>query len=595
MMKMKVVWLLVSCLMVLSLVLASCGGEEEEEEEVVIPTEEEVVTPTEEEVVTPEGGENWWDVFGEPQYGGTITLRSSSDVINWDLYSGSNNWAFLHYETLGGYDMTVNRKIENFKGQYIPAEYQIGLLVESWDCPDYQTVIFHVRHGVTWQDKEPMNGRELTAYDIVYHYHRILGIGGGFTEGTPYYTGSVFFKGLISAEATDKWTVVFKWAEPSNMAFASRIDPHFMNAIEPPDAVELWGDLKDWHHAVGTGPWMLTDYVTDSSITYDKNPNYWRNDERYPENNLPYADTLKILIIPDQSTAYAALRTGKIDIISRVNWEQAQQFQKTNPELLQAEIPAGCSSTGWRNDKAPFSDIRVRKALNMSIDRETIAKTYYGGTADPTPYGMSSVPGYYTPFEEWPEELQAEYTYNPEGAKKLLAEAGYPNGFDTHIVVSSTSDLDLIQICQDYFKDIGINMEIRVMEPTVFSSYTRAGKHEQMGPAGGHGSYGPLFVDIGRRLSTNATNLTHNDDPWYDEMMAKYDATLDPEEYRKLHIELDMYCIKQHWSLPICLTYSYIVYQPWLKGYAGENIMWSWGFWYARFWIDSDIKEAMGH
>ena len=73
--------------------------------------------------------------------------------------------------------------------------------------------------------------------------------------------------------------------------------------LENPEAVKKWGNLNDWHHAIGTGPFILKDFVSGSSATLIKNPNYWGYDERYPQNKLPYVDTVKFLIIPDEATA----------------------------------------------------------------------------------------------------------------------------------------------------------------------------------------------------------------------------------------------------------------------------------------------------
>jgi len=93
--------------------------------------------------------------------------------------------------------------------------------------------------------------------------------------------------------------------------------------LENPEAVKMWGDVNDWHHAIGTGPFILKDFVSGSAATLVSNPNYWGYDERYPQNKLPYIDTLKVLIIPDQATALAALRTGKVDVIG---WDFASRY-----------------------------------------------------------------------------------------------------------------------------------------------------------------------------------------------------------------------------------------------------------------------------
>jgi peptide/nickel transport system substrate-binding protein len=594
----KLIWLIMSCLMAFSLVLASCGpAEEEEEEEVVTPPgeEEEVTPPGEEEEVIPPTVGDWWDIFGEPEYGGTITIRSGSDVMNFDRYYREFNLTMFN-ETLACFDWALDRKIFDFKMNCTPVEYHVGALAESWEQPDLQTVIFHIREGIHWQDKPPVNGRELTADDIAYHYHRYLGLGSGFTEGSPYYKSGFYFALIESVTATDKYTLVFKNKVPSLVGLEYLLDPAFYNTLAAPrEVIDKYGDATDWKNAIGTSPWILADYVSGSSLTYVKNPNYWGHDERHPQNQLPYADCLKILIVPDSSTAYAALRTGKIDIMTNVDWEQAKNLAKTNPELVQGTLPTMAADLDIRVDKEPFTDIRVRKALNMAIDRELIAKTFYGGTSGTKAVGLTLVPGHYTPFDEWPKELQEEYSYNPDRAKELLAEAGYPNGFKTNVVCSTGYDLGLLQILQAYFQDINVDMDINVMEPPVFSSFVTAKKHDAMVANAIHGSTEFARVGIQRRLGGHGTNYTENNDPVYDEILDRFNASLDREEAKRLVKEADDYAIRQHWSVVVVPRVTYNIWQPWLKGYSGELMQWNWQYWYSRLWIDQDLKKSMGH
>ena len=116
---------------------------------------------------------------------------------------------------------------------------------------------------------------------------------------------------------------------------------------------------------------------------------------------------------------------------------------------------------------APFNDIRVREAMQMAIDLPTIAKTYYGGTARPCPSTLTSnyMTGWGFPYSQWPQDLKDQYAYNPTAAKQLLAAAGYPNGFNTDVVVDAAADMDLLQIVKSYFAAIGVNMDIRRWTP----------------------------------------------------------------------------------------------------------------------------------
>ena len=128
-----------------------------------------------------------------------------------------------------------------------------------------------------------------------------------------------------------------------------------------------------------------------------------------------------------------------------------------------------------RWDKKPFyPDIRVRQALQMSINRSEIAQTWGGGVSKALPpegnrLCYNCVPGAYTPFDQLPESVQKTYTYNPKKAKQLLADAGYPNGFKTSIVYSSDQDTDLVEIAKSYFSAIGVDMEIKTLRESDLS------------------------------------------------------------------------------------------------------------------------------
>ena len=186
----------------------------------------------------------------------------------------------------------------------------------------------HLRKGIHWQDKPPVNGREFTADDVVYHYHRLYGLDSDLTP-SPDHVSLPEFKQLISVTAADKYTVVFKW-KVSNPEYImqSLLAPHPGQVFEAREAVEKWGDVSDWHHAIGTVPFILQDFVPGSSATVIRNPNYWGWDERYPQNKLPYVDTVKFLIIPDDDEALAAMRAGKVDLISPVSFQFPGQCRK---------------------------------------------------------------------------------------------------------------------------------------------------------------------------------------------------------------------------------------------------------------------------
>ena len=157
----------------------------------------------------------------------------------------------------------------------------------------------------------------------------------------------------------------------------------FVNA---PEAIEQHGDVADWRNLVGTGPFMLTDWVDGSSMTWVKNPDYWGHDEKYPENRLPYVDELVRLIMPDQATRISAMRSGQIDYLAHnsngrfATVDPVDSLQRTNPELrVKAFYFTAGESAAFNVTKPPFDDIRVRHAIQMAVDLDTINTTYYKG------------------------------------------------------------------------------------------------------------------------------------------------------------------------------------------------------------------------
>ena len=618
-MKRGIIWIMLSCLLIVSMLLASCTTSSTSATTIkttipttittpTIPKTTSTVVTTSKTNTTTTG--NWWDKLGVPQYGGEIVLRLNKDITGWDPYQGESplTVSFGWLEQLFTVDWTLDPAVFDYKMSYRSNEYVKGNLVETWEFTDPGTYVLHVRKGIHWQSISPANGRELTADDIAFHFHRLLGIGDGYTTPAPYWGTVAWTKSLISVTATDKSTIVFKW-NTSNQEF---INETFEAAsvgvsIENPDAVKQWGDVNDWHHAIGTGPFILTDFVTSSSATLVKNTNYWGYDERYPQNKLPYVDRIKFLVIPDDATALAAMRTGKIDIMDQMSLNQALSMKKTNPEIMQIAVPIGNGITiDPRNDKAPYSDIRVRKALQLAIDLSTIAKTYYAGTADPSPLPLTSnfMKGWGWPYSQWPQDLKDEYGYNPTAAKKLLADAGFPNGFKTNIVVDNTSDLDLLQVVKSYFSAVGIDMEIRPMDTASFSAFTVTNHKNDALCQRNTGNLGLNvlpFRQLTRLMTGQPSNVGMVSDPVYDALYNKANAATTTDDVKKIVTDANKLVVQQHYEISLLQPNIFNLYQPWLNGYnaqfgvtgsTGPQLLFVFG---ARFWIDQNLKKSLGH
>jgi peptide/nickel transport system substrate-binding protein len=528
-----------------------------------------------------------------------MTIQMSSDIVNFDPQNSFtlNNIFSAWDERLFSDNWTINPSAYDYITQYRPAVYLNGQLAESWEFTDPYTIVFHLRQNVYWQNIAPSYGRQFTSSDVVAKYTRILG---GATVDTAY-------QQIVSVTAIDKYTVAFKWktANPENMTetlgFAGRCD----ECIEDPDAVAAYGNLNNWHNAIGTGPFILTDFVDTSSATLTKNPNYWGYDERYPQNKLPYINTLNILIIPNVQTALAAMRSGKIDEIDKNTLQTAQSMKQSNPDINQIVVPApyGCLSLDMKNDVKPFNDPRVRQAMQMAIDLPTLASTYYGGAIPGVPQAMVStyIPVWSWPYNQWPASLQAQYAYNPTAAKQLLAAAGYPNGFNTDIVVDAPSDMNLMQIVQSYLAAINVNMAINVMDAATWASYVQTGhKEDQMASRSTGGKRGKTvepFSEFTSQLSYNGSDYGDVDDPVFDSLYLQALACTTVPAAVQVVQQANQELAEQQWTVSLLQPPVYDLVQPWLKGYNGEDdaLSGSYGpsflfFYPARFWIDQNLK-----
>ncbi len=538
-----------------------------------------------------------------PEYGGTFTFAHQTlsgifDSVVQGRWASGYHGLVLDKPALADWGRDRDEFALNLPWPTLP--YLRGALVESWEQTDDLTIIFHIRKGVHWHDKEPMSGREFTADDIVFNYHRILGLGSGFTEPTPQRTAQLLPIKVESVRATDKYTVVFKLKEPNIKALQGIVDDE-VAYIHPPEVIKEHGDTTDWRNLVGTGPYELTDYVEGSSITYTKNPDYWGYDEKYPENRLPYFDQIKGLALPEVATMLSALRTRKIDFLSYAirSIDQVESLQRTNPEIQMFTHYTRSNETfGMNVQKPPFGDIRVRKAMQMALDLETANTTFFKGWAEMTPYGQNRGPGLHVPFKEWPEEVKKVFTYDPEGAEALLDEAGLPRGsdgirFKTVMTFNQSYNVAYGELCAAYWRDIGVEVELDVLPGAVQNQRRGDRDYEMMTTEAAF-----LNPPLSQRFYSGFHHNTANpQDPWYD---AAYEALAKAKsfaEFEEMEREMDMYAIEKFWHIWGGMAPQILTSQPWVIGYNGElalgagqyRLSWS------RMWFDSALKEAMGY
>ncbi len=617
-MKNRFIWLSLSLLLVATLLLASCSTSTTSTStsttttktttSTATTTKQPTTTAATTTATTTSVSGNWWDALGIPTYGGTMTFRDPSNVTNWDPATspGTNNITDLFMDHLTGDIWTEDPATFNYQLSWRPPDFVTGHLAASYEYSGPSTFVVHLRHGVHWQNLPPANGRELIASDVVANYQRIYGAGAG--PASPSYASYTQWQKLQSVTADGNYTVIFQWGT-SNTEFINELmmSATTSNSIQCPDAVKQWGNLSDWHHAIGTGAFMVTDFVSGSSVTLTRNDNYFEYDERYPNNQLPYLSEVQVLIMPEDATALAAMRSGKMDIMYGMKQSQAQQMAKTNPEILQIPVvgqQADCIMP--RSDKAPFNNIKVREALQMSISLADIASNYYGGNCSPNPSSITNMnmTGWGLAYPDWPQELKDEYAYNVPGAKALLTAAGYASGFTTDVVASTAYDSDLLLLVQNYFAAINVTMNIRNMDKPSWTNYVRV-THSHDALSYGSTNLGLCFepsVQMGVLVTGNSSNVEMVSDPTIDGIYAKSVAATSLADFKQDLVDMNLYVAQQHYSISLTCPNTVAFCQPWLKGYSGQAFAADFAagapmygaFYLAHFWVDSALRKSLG-
>lgn len=334
----------------------------------------------------------------------------------------------------------------------------VGDLAKSWTVSDdYLTYTFTLHEGVKFHD-----GSELTSADVKASWDKIV-----FPPEGVISTRRTNYQMIKSIEAPDGKTVVFRLHHPSP-SFLSGV-AHPANFIYAKKYLE--SDVNYYKaHSVGTGPFKLKNYVRGSNIELERNPDYWKQ-------GLPYMDGIKYYIIKDTSARAKAIRSGRVDVEFRgLPPTEAEGVLKQLGDRAVAAYPKAISNWGVaiNVDKKPFDDERVRKALSLALDRYDMAKTVGPLT------GLETVGGLMHPDSEWalsPEELQQvagfgkDHEANLRQAKRLLAEAGYPDGFKTVLTNRNVKlpYIDLAVYLISAWKKVGVEAEHKLEESATWS------------------------------------------------------------------------------------------------------------------------------
>ena len=340
-------------------------------------------------------------------------------------------------------------------------------LAESWDISDDGLeYTFHLRQGVKFH-----NGNDFTAEDVAYTFHRLLTVEGGVnTEFIDQIKGAdELLAGetdtLEGVEVVDDYTIKVTLKEPFAGFLASISSPGV--SIYDSEATEAAGDQFGMDPAVtvGTGPFEFSSWSFNNQLVLTRNEDYWKGASELPG--------VVIKIIPDTETQSMMFESGELDILDLdYAADSVDRFTETYPDQIVQGPRVGIVYFTMNFNKEPFQDVRVRKAVQMSIDRQAILDALYGGRGQVEqgifPHGLIG----FNPDQE-------EIKYDPEAAKALLAEAGYADGFDMEIAADSSASDTMtmaLEIVSDQLAEVGINAEIKNYDESTWLETRKSGE-----------------------------------------------------------------------------------------------------------------------
>ncbi len=425
--------------------------------------------------------------------------------------------------------------------------------------PDGRVYTIKLRPGVRWENRPPVNGRELVATDVKYSMERALKK-----------SGYASLLGRIEGiETPDKLTVRIHLADAFAPFLHNLAEP--WNAILPREVEDAMGDFKTAESMIGCGPYVLERYEAGVKAVFARNPDYY-------DRNAAYIDRIEWLFLKDRASQLSLFRAGQVDMPffdARFPRPDVDAFRKSNPTFPVVFWDWLVNRTlAMRTDRAPFNDIRVRRAFSLAIDRRKWVAQYLEGQ------GFEDNGAVPAPMREW--KLPAKdvgdgarwLAYDPALAKKLLAEAGFPHGMKlrcTNWPGYGTEHVEELELLTYYMKGIGVELQIVNEE---YGNYIRGsflGKYEET-------TWGPssLFTEVDSCLY----NFYHSGEPNNRSHVAdtKLDVLLDAQRRysarssrRKVIDDIQRHCAEQVYYVYTPFPRNLASWNPRVKNHAPKN------------------------
>lgn len=507
------------------LILAGCGGGEEEER---------VPQPAE-------------TVGGEPKRGGTLSLATEA-LLGLDPHTTAG-------VALAGYFYSYVVHSTDWKGT-------VGDLSESWEVVDGVDWVFKIRGDARFQDIPPVDGRQLVAQDIVASIDRARSLPGSNEQWDAW---------TERYEAPDTTTFTLRTKRPYGYLLMQLGSP--ATAIIPVEAVEHFGDLDS--HAIGSGPFVLTEYDRDTGFERVRNLTYYHD--------FPYVDAIKVRVIPDESSIQAAFRAGTIDVYAADNRLKADTVRNVGGVSVRRYLSREYTVLRLNGSQfEPFRDERVREAIDLAIDREgMIDKLHFGDAELAGPVGPawdSALPK---------EEVEAAYKRDVAEATRLLAAAGAEDLRFKLSFTNYSNFADQAAIVKADLAEAGISVDLKPSDLGTWLADLLAGNFEAT--VFTHLSYLSDEIPLQSHHTYGSSRAQRDflgvEDPEVDAILDRVQETIDEEERIRLAQDAQRFVLERHGpTLVLYQPYAYWCAYDYIKGYTPTA--YGFGLYNYEYWID---------
>lgn len=470
----------------------------------------------------------------------------------WSFQSGLTN-IDPHIERIHTFMVGYNKLVKN-----MPDGSQALDLASSVELPDAQTFIFKLQKGVKFHNIAPVNGREMTAEDVVYSIKRM-------TTPKPEFQKKYYFDRVKSVEAVDNYTVKLVTSGPFAPQLGYAGSTH---ACIVPKEVSDFREIM-----IGTGPFILKQNRPQVSLTATRNPDYFRA-------GRPYLDELEHVKVADTATTISRFRSGQLDWVT-VNGKDAVQLRGQKWQEQQAD--AGSSQLRFNVTQKPFDDPRVRRALHLAIDRKQVIDIVLGGAG----YIYSDIPRYF-PAALQADELQkmpgfrADKQADMTEAKQLLKAAGFSGEFQT--ISYSAIYSDIAQLLNSQFAPLGVSIKPIQMQFSEWTTLVLQKKFQAMLTGSSQRDeldeyYYAVYHPKGARNDTGFS------DPAITALVEQQQQESDAKKRNAIVRDVTLKMLEQPAWIPLYTGLAYDFLQPAVKGLQRDSVNY-WGY------LTEDISKS---